>query len=298
MSDQIDKAGITDKTDRTENLENPLGRVVQLRVARFSEIGAWLEYKSEGILLPSAEVPIGTKVDDELTVFVYKDSKNRLTATVNKPLLTLHGYAPLVVADVNQYGAFVEWGVQNQLLIPFKEQHHRLLAGEKVVVRLYIDEKTDRLVGSTYVEKNLEPAPMDLTSNMSVEALVYEKTNKGYKVIVNQRWQGLIYHSDIPSSLEIGQTLAAYVLKVREVGKLDIRLRPEGLPRVEGASEELLALLKEKGGFLALHDKSEPSLIAKHTGMSKKTFKRAVGMLLKQKIVEITDKGIFLLKSH
>lgn len=295
MSDQIDKTDRANKTDGT--LENPLGKFVRLRVARFSDIGAWLEYQSEGILLPSAEVPIGTKVDDNLSVFVYKDSKNRLTATVNKPLMTLHGYAPLVIADVNQYGAFVDWGVQNQLLIPFKEQHHRLRAGEKVVVRLYIDEKTDRLVGSTYVEKNLEPAPLDLKPNMSVEALVYEKTPKGYKVIVNQTWQGLIYHSDIPSSLEIGQTLDAYVLKVREDGKLDLRLRPEGLPRVEGAAEELLALLKEKWGFLALNDKSDPSLIAKYTGMSKKTFKRAVGRLFKQKMVEITDKGIFLLKN-
>lgn len=295
MSDQIDKTDRANKTDGT--LENPLGKFVRLRVARFSDIGAWLEYQSEGILLPSAEVPIGTKVDDNLSVFVYKDSKNRLTATVNKPLMTLHGYAPLVIADVNQYGAFVDWGVQNQLLIPFKEQHHRLRAGEKVVVRLYIDEKTDRLVGSTYVEKNLEPASLDLTPNMSVEALVYEKTPKGYKVIVNQTWQGLIYHSDIPSSLEIGQTLDAYVLKVREDGKLDLRLRPEGLPRVEGAAEELLALLKEKWGFLALNDKSDPSLIAKYTGMSKKTFKRAVGRLFKQKMVEITDKGIFLLKN-
>ncbi len=276
--------------------QNPLGLYSRLRVARFSEIGAWLENDSDGILLPSSEVPLGTKIDDFLSVFVYKDSKARLTATLQKPAFTLNECAALKIADVNQYGAFTDWGVPNQLLIPFREQYRRLNTGETAVVRLYVDTKTDRLVGSTYVEKELQPAPSDLETNEPLDTLVYEKTLKGYKVIVNQVWAGLIFHSDVHQQINIGDHLTGYLLRVREDGKLDIRLQAEGLSGIQSASERLIQSLKLHKGVLPIHDKSTPETILRQVGMSKKTFKRAAGMLLKEKKIEMNMQGIFLLK--
>jgi len=233
-------------------------------------------------------------IGDKITVFLYKDSEDRLVATTEHPKINLYGYAYLKTTSVNLYGAFLDWGLEKELLVPFKEQNQRMEEGKSYLVTLQLDQATDRLYASMKVNKFLKPCSDFDLAGKEVELLICEKTDLGLKVIADDLYQGIIYRNDINKPLKRGERLRGYVLNVREDGKLDIRLEQIGVKRFDDAEEKLMSLVKEIG-LLPLTDKSDPDQIREIAGMSKKLFKQTVGKLYKNRHIDITPEGIQLI---
>lgn len=274
-----------------------LGEYNNLRIERFTSPGAYLEdEEGNDVLLPTKYIEEGFQLDDVITVFLYKDSEGRIIATTLKPKVLVNQFAFLKIAEVNQYGAFAEWGVEKHLLIPFKEQPKPLEAGKSYFIYMYIDEATQRLVGTTRIKMYIQDATSVVSLNQSVELLIWEKTDLGVKVLVDNKYQGLIFQSDLRKQVRMGERLIGYVKNVREDGKLDIVLEQPGYDKIEPLSRKLLLLLIENGGFLDLNDKSSPDEIQALTGWSKKVFKQVVGNLYKQRKISIHNNGITLLE--
>lgn len=273
-----------------------IGQYNLLEVARSTPHGLYLEDKEgEAILLPGKFIPEGTAVGDMLEVYVYKDNEDRPIATTQEPVFTLYECALLEVTDLNAHGAFVDYGVDKELLVPFREQQEPMQLGKSYLVYMYLDGQTDRLTGSTKIEQFLEEDPEDLEQGEEVLITIWKESELGFNVVVNNQYKGLIYHNEVFQSLTIGDHLSAYVAQIRPDGKLDIRLEKDGYQKVEPNAQKILDLLKKRAGFILLTDKSSPEQIKQQLGMSKKTFKKAVGSLYKQKRIQLEDKGIRLI---
>lgn len=273
-----------------------IGEINELKVLRFTSIGAYLgDDKDNDVLFPNKYIPPGLKEDQLISVFVYRDSEDRVVATTEKPLIELNGFAFLDIRDVNMYGAFADWGLEKDLLIPFKEQHFRMEAGHSYLVCLLLDEATDRVYGSSKIRKHLKPCKEHFEMNDEVDLIIWDQTDLGYKVIVNNAYQGLIFNNFIDREIQVGQEIKGYVLQVREDGKIDVRISPAGYTKIPDSAEKLLDILKRRGK-LSLTDKSDPDAIREAVGMSKKTFKQAVGSLYKQKLIVLNPDNIELIK--
>lgn len=246
------------------------------------------------ILIPNRYFPEDMEMGDEIEVFVYNDSEDRPIATTEKPLITLHQFAYLELISITGYGAFFDWGLPKDLLVPYKEQREDMRVGEYYYIYLYLDEKTNRLVGTNRFHKHFIRENIDVKEGDEVEVLAYDKTDLGIKVIVNQKYQGLIFKNDVFKRLYAGQAEKAYVKTVREDGKLDISLKQFGYQHVAPEAEKLLTILKKNDGFLDLNDKSKPDIIKQRLSMSKKTFKKAIGSLYKSRLIVLEDNGIRL----
>lgn len=244
------------------------------------------------VLLPNKFCPAEAIEGDIINVFIFRDSEDRLTATTTVPLIELGQFACLEVVSVTSIGAFLHWGLEKDLFVPFKEQHHKLVEGEYAVAYLFRDEVTDRLLASTKISKWLEKTDVKLLYNTPVELLCFEETEIGYRVIINQKHQGIIYKNEVFQPVEMGDQLKGYVRLVRENGHVDVSLTPMGHKKVSTLSETLLDAIESAGGFLALHDKSDANLIQSKLGMSKKAFKQTVGVLYKAKQITIEEAGI------
>jgi predicted RNA-binding protein (virulence factor B family) len=275
-----------------------LGKYNLLEVMRSTPHGLFLEDKEENdVLLPGKFIPEGTAVGDYLEVYIYRDNEERLVATTEEPKFTLYEFAGLKVSDVNDHGAFVDYGVGKDLFVPFREQKVSMEVGNYYLVYMYLDGQTDRLAGSTRVDQFLDLVDLEedeIAVGDEVTITVWGKSELGTNVIVNNRFKGLIYANELFEDLTVGMPRTAYVNRVREDGKLDIRLEKDGYAKVEDNAQRILDLLKERKGYLLLTDKSSPDLIKKELGMSKKTFKKSIGALYKQKIILLEDKGIRL----
>lgn len=271
-----------------------LGIVNKLKINRFTPPGAFLEdVDGNEVLLPNKYVEEHFQLEDEVDVFVFKDSENRIVATTEIPHLYLGDFRYLNVIHVNPYGAFVDWGLDKDLLVPFSEQLHRLEQEEKYLFSLQYDHATDRLYGTMRVKKLLEPCLEDLTGQ-EVSIMICEENALGISVIVNNRYDGLIFRNNISKILPRGAFTNAYVRLVREDGKLDIQFEPLTFEKFDQASAFLLEQLQANGGYLPLNDHSGPDDIREELGMSKKLFKQAVGKLYKQQKITIEEKGIRL----
>lgn len=271
-----------------------LGIVNKLKINRFTPPGAFLEdVDGNEVLLPNKYVEEHFQLEDEVDVFVFKDSENRIVATTEIPHLYLGDFRYLNVIHVNPYGAFVDWGLDKDLLVPFSEQLHRLEQEEKYLFSLQYDHATDRLYGTMRVKKLLEPCLEDLTGQ-EVSIMICEENALGISVIVNNRYDGLIFRNNISKILPRGTFTNAYVRLVREDGKLDIQFEPLTFEKFDQASAFLLEQLQANGGYLPLNDHSGPDDIREELGMSKKLFKQAVGKLYKQQKITIEEKGIRL----
>lgn len=271
-----------------------LGIVNKLKINRFTPPGAFLEdVDGNEVLLPNKYVEEHFQLEDEVDVFVFKDSENRIVATTEIPHLYLGDFRYLNVIHVNPYGAFVDWGLDKDLLVPFSEQLHRLEQEEKYLFSLQYDNATDRLYGTMRVKKLLEPCLEDLTGQ-EVSIMICEENALGISVIVNNRYDGLIFRNNISKILPRGTFTNAYVRLVREDGKLDIQFEPLTFEKFDQASAFLLEQLQVNGGYLPLNDHSGPDDIREELGMSKKLFKQAVGKLYKQQKITIEEKGIRL----
>ena len=264
-----------------------LGKTNFLKAARTTDFGFFLaDEEGNEVLLPNAYVPKDLKVDDHLHVFVYRDNEERLIATTLKPKLEVEQFAYLEVKQVNNMGAFADWGLVKQLLIPYSEQIQKLEEGKHYVIYLHLDEKTDRLIGSVRIKDFLFFDDINVKPGDEVSILTYRKTDLGILAIVNGMFQGMIFHSDNHKNLSIGQSLPAYVKQVRPDGKIDLVLSPMGYQQaIDPHAQRILDAIQKNGGLLPLGDKSDPDEIKKQLGMSKKAFKKALGYLYKERKV-------------
>lgn len=273
-----------------------LGKRQKLVYKRKEEFGIYLTEKGndeERVLLPAKQVPANAKIGDEIEVFLYKDSKDRLIATTNTPLLTLHETAVLAVKEVGKIGAFLDWGLEKDLLLPFAEQTVRVKAGDKVLVALYTD-KSDRLAATMKVYKYLKQ-DSSYKKEDHVDGLVYELSdNFGAFVAVDNKYSGLVAKKELTVNLKVGDRVKARVISVKEDGKLDLSLREKAPIQISLDADTLVKMMKANGGKLDFSDNAAPELIKEETGMSKNQFKRAVGNLLKSGKIEILENSIKL----
>lgn len=272
-----------------------LGKKQTLRCLRLRENGVYLGEatmeEEKGILLPKRQVPEGTKPGDLIEVFVYKDSEDRPIATTNEPMLVIGEAKVLTVAEVGKIGAFLDWGLERDLFLPFKQQKWKVKKGERIMAALYID-KSDRLCATMKVDPFLK-SDSDYTKDAKVTGFVYEVNPKiGAFVAVDETYYGLIPASELDRSIRTGQDIEARVARVREDGKLVLSIRAKAYKQLELDAEAVYELIEEYNGKLPFNDKSDPELIKLETGLSKNAFKRAVGHLLKEGKIQIKENSI------
>ena len=272
-----------------------LGKYNQLEVVKEVDFGVYLDGGDDGeILLPTRYVPEGCKPGDMLNVFIYLDNEERLIATTLQPKVQVDEFACLEVAWVNEYGAFLDWGLMKDLFVPFREQKMKMQKGQRYVVHAHVDENSYRIMASAKIEKYLSKEMPPYQSGEEVEIMTWQRTDLGYKVIVDNRFSGLVYQKEIFKALEPGMRMSAFVRQVREDGKIDLTLQKDGLQKVDDFAEVLLQFVKEQGGYTRLNDKSAPEEIYNIFGVSKKTFKKAVGDLYKRRLILLVENGIRL----
>lgn len=259
-----------------------LGRYNQLEVVKEVDFGMYLNGDEDGeILLPKRYVPEGCKPGDVLNVFIYLDMDERLVATTLEPYVQVGEFACLEVAWVNQFGAFLNWGLMKDLFVPFREQKAKMQKGGRYVVHVHLDDESYRIVASAKVERYLSKERPEYTPGEEVGILVWQKTDLGFKVIVDNKFSGMLFHNEIFQPLELGMHLRAYVKRVREDGKIDLELQQKGVKKVDDFSEVLLQYIKDNDGYTSVNDKTDAEIIYNTFGVSKKTFKKAVGELYK-----------------
>ena len=271
-----------------------LGKRNRLEVLREVDFGMYLDAGEVGdVLLPRRYIQEGTRVGDIVDVFLYLDNDERLIATTETPLIEVGQFACLKVNWTNEYGAFLDWGLMKDLFCPFHEQHARMQQGHSYVVYCYIDPKSYRIVSSAKIDKFLTYDNPPYQSGDRVEALVYHTTNMGVKVVVDNRYSGLLFQNEIFQPIHHGDRLEAFVKQVRPDGKIDLKLQKYfGKRRITDFSQQLLEYLQSTpDGFCPLHDKSDAEDIYQLFGVSKKTFKRGVGDLYKHHLVELLPEG-------
>lgn len=273
-----------------------VGAYNELEVVKQLDFGIYLKDGDTEILMPTKWVPQDTKIGDKLNVFIFRDSDDRLIATTIEPYATANTFAFLEAKQVNQVGAFLDWGMDKDLLVPFREQSQRLEPGRSYVVFVYVDEETNRLTASTKLNRYIENTNIELRDGDIVDLLIYSETDLGFNAIINNRYSGLIYKNEIYEAIRVGDKIKGYVKHVREDNKIDLSLQKSGFELVDDVKWRILNMMKQNEGFLALTDNSSPEEIKAKFQISKKAFKKAVGALYRERLVKITDKGIELLK--
>lgn len=275
-----------------------VGKFNKLKIVKDLDFGVYLDGGDDlEILLPARYVPKNVKPGDELDVFIYHDNEGRLIATTLTPLAQVDEFQFMEVKSVNDTGAFLEWGLMKELLVPYKEQKMSMKEGKWYLVYVHLDHVTGRIVASARIDKYLDNTIPDYTFNQEVDLLVADDTGIGYKVIINNSHWGLIYHSEVFHRLEKGDRIKGYIKEVREDEKIDVSLTPLGYLKIDGIAKTVYDALKIQNGFIAVHDKSEPEIIYSLFRCSKKAFKQAIGSLYKQKIIDIEPDGIRLIKT-
>ena len=278
-------------------MEIKLGRFNTLKVVKEVNFGLYLDGGEEGeILLPARYVPQGCKPGDELNVFIYLDNEERLVATTQTPLAQVGEFACLEVAWVNQYGAFLNWGLMKDLFVPFREQKSKMEVGRRYVIHVHLDEESFRIMASAKVEHYLSKEKPTYQPGDQVSLLVWQKTNLGFKAIVDNRYSGLLYENELFRPLQTGQRVEGYVKQVREDGKIDLTLQKAGRAHVEDFATTLLEHIRTNGGHTHLNDKSPADEIYGLFGISKKTFKKAIGDLYKKRLITLDEDGLTLVQ--
>ena len=266
-----------------------------MEVVKQVDFGVYLNGGDDGeILLPTRYVPEGCKPGDMLNVFIYLDNEERLIATTLQPKVQVGEFACLEVAWVNEYGAFLDWGLMKDLFVPFREQKMKMLKGHKYVVHAHVDEDSYRIMASAKVERYLSKEKPQYAPGDEVVVMVWQRTDLGYKVIVENQFSGLVYRNEVFQTLEPGMKLTAHVRQIREDGKMDLTLQKDGMAKVDDFSAVLLDHIKQQGGHTPFNDKSAAEDIYEAFGVSKKTFKKAVGDLYKRRLVLLAEDGIHL----
>ncbi|UOK42259.1 MULTISPECIES: CvfB family protein [Flavobacterium] len=278
-----------------------IGKYNTLTILRDTKVGLFLgnpEADPEGIhdiLLPNKYVPNDFKIGDEIAVFVYLDHEERPVATTLEPYIFLNEFALLRVNYTNKFGAFMNWGMEKDLFVPFKEQARPMEQGKRYLVYMYLDEKTKRLVGSSKTNQFLDNKDITVNVGDEVDLIVSHITEVGINVIINEKHKGLLYTNEVFEDLRTGDRIVGFIKTIRPDGKIDVSRQPFGMERIDASAQAILDELKASRGFLRLNDDSHPEDIKTVLKMSKKTFKKAIGTLYKQKLIDIKEDGIYLL---
>jgi predicted RNA-binding protein (virulence factor B family) len=272
------------------------GKYNKLIIHRFTSVGAYLgmpdaEY-DDVVLLPNKYLKPGMKEGVEIEVFIYFDSEDRPIATTQTPFIQVGEFAELEVKQVNRVGAFLDWGLEKDLFVPYSEMVYKLEVGEKYLFGMYRDERNGRLVGTPAIGQLLDKENVDLKHGQKVSVRVYNETELGFQVIVENKYSGLIYHNEVLEEIDLGEVKEGYVKQIRPDGKIDISLQPLGIAGIEPNAAKVLEVLNANGGTLGLSDKSNPEEITSKLGMSKKAFKKAIGALYKKRLILIEEHGI------
>ena len=273
-----------------------LGRINNLEILRDTSVGLFLgDDEGNDVLLPNKYVPANYEIGESIKVFCYLDYDERPVATTLEPDIMLGEFRLLQVAEVNEFGAFMQWGLEKHLLVPFREQRDKMKEGQWYVIHCYLDERSGRLVGSNKLDRFLSNDSVDLKEWEQVDLVVTRQTDLGWEVIVNERHKGLVYFNEVFKPINIGDVIPGCIKTIRKDNKLDISLQPLGAKVLEPAAKKIYEVLKENGGFLGLHDKSAPEEIRDVFQMSKKTFKKGLGTLYKERKIKIEPDGITIL---
>jgi predicted RNA-binding protein (virulence factor B family) len=275
------------------------GKIQTLKVARISDYGLYLaDEEGAEVLLPNRFTRLDMKEGDEVKVFVYHDSEDRLVASTEPPLIKVGEVAALKVVDKSIHGAFLDWGLSGKhLFLPNRNQQGAVVAGQKCVVYMYVDDRTGRCVATNKIKPFIyNEDPLTVSVGDEVDVLVAFETPIGYRVVIDNRHWGMIYKNQLFRPIHIGDRCRGWIRKITEDMRIDVSLQQQGLAEVETSVVKLEALLKEHGGVLSVNDHSDPAEVAHVTGMSKKVFKRCLGMLLKQGKVRQTEHGIECIK--
>ena len=272
-----------------------LGQKNTLTILRASAVGLYLtDDEQNDVLLPNKFTTPEQKIGDKIEVFVYTDSEDRPVATTQEPLIQLNQFAALRVVDIAPFGAFLDWGLDKDLLVPAKQQVVPMHEGETHVVYLYLDEETDRLAASSKLNRFFVNEHMDLKVGQEVDILIYEDHFLGYFAVINEAYKGLIYKDEVFRDLEVGEKMKAWVKKVKPTNEVDLSIQKIGFARLEDLKDILYDYLKANNGFIALTDDSTPDEIADALHISKKAFKKSLGMLYKKRLVRIEKDGVYL----
>jgi uncharacterized protein len=273
----------------------PIGQHQELTILRHTTVGLYLgdEAGEEDVLLPNKYCPEKFTIGEKLRVFVYRDYEERKIATNLQPKILMHQFALLRVTSVGNVGAFLDWGLEKELLVPFREQRKKMEEGRWYIVYLDLDSITDRLYATNKIERRLQNHTLTVKEGDATEVMVMKKTDLGFSVIVNKRHEGLIFENDIFSTLNVGDKIKGYVKQIRDDNKIDIYLQPIGFENFNDPNcEMILAALAEHDGFLPIADKSTPEEVYDRFGISKKAFKKAIGTLYKQRKIILQPDGI------
>ncbi|MGY5452468.1 CvfB family protein [Agarivorans sp. MS3-6] len=271
-----------------------IGRLNQLAVIEIADIGAYLDGGEFGdVLLPSREIEAALSLGDELQVFVYRDNERNLIATLKKPLVQVGECANLQVKDINDVGIFLDWGLDKDLFLPFAEQQQPMEVDRHYVVYVYLDNE-QRIAASNKLDRYIDKSDHNYQRGEKVDLLVAGRTELGYKVVVNNQHWGVLYYDQVFKRVRAGYACTGYIQKVREDQKLDLSLEPIGVQKSIDIGDAILAKLKDEQGYLALSDKSSPQAISAIFGVSKGSFKKAIGRLYKEGLITISKTGIVL----
>jgi len=273
-----------------------IGKFNTLTVLKKKDFGVYLDADELGeILLPKNSCPDGLQVGSSIRVFIYLDSEDQLIATTEKPYAIVGEFAMLKVSAVNQTGAFMDWGLSKDVLLPYSEQRQRPVeVGRRYLVYLYVDKHTNRIVCSSKIDKFLDKTPPHYQTGDEVELVIANRTDLGQKAIINGQHWGLLFKSDLLKTVYPGQRLTGYIKEVRPDGKINLSMQKPGYAKVADTTDAILAMLEDQDGYITINDKSSPEVIFKAFGISKKAFKMAVGALLKQGKITIEPGGLRL----
>ncbi|MDH7460219.1 S1-like domain-containing RNA-binding protein [Chitinophagaceae bacterium 26-R-25] len=274
-----------------------IGEYNTLKVIRMVDFGVYLDDGNEGILLPKRFVPENTKIDDELNVFIYHDSENRVIATTQHPKGVVGDIVLLKAVTVTRQGAFLDWGLMKDIFVPTSKQLSGMRTEGEYLVKIYIDEQTGRVAATEKIEYFLSNDDLTVKEKEEVKLIVYRRTDIGYVVIINNKHTGVLHFNEIYRNIRVGDTFKGFIKAIREDNKIDVAAGTSGYKRVEDEGDKILRLLQENNGYLPYHDKSDPEEIYSFFGMSKKTFKMTTGTLYKQRKIEFTQTGIKLIES-
>ena len=271
-----------------------IGTFNTLEILRETSVGLFLgDSEGNDILLPNKYVPEAYEIGAKISVFCYLDHEERPIATTLDPYIKLNEFALLRAAEVNQLGAFMDWGLEQHLFVPFREQARKMEAGKWYLVYMYMDPETQRLAASSKTHQFVSNENLTIQEGEEVEVIVARFTDIGMEVIINQKHLGLVYNDEVFSRVRLGEKRKGYIRKIRPDHKIDVSFQPQGLKNMEVSSVQVMEALQRNGGFLGLHDKSSSEDIAAILGMSKKSFKKAIGTLYKQKLIVLKEDGIY-----
>ena len=269
-----------------------IGKINQLKVLRSTDCGLMLDGENLGeILMPNRYVSNEWKSGDMIEVFLMVDSEDRLTATTLRPVAMVGEFAALRVASVTRIGAFLDWGLPKDLFVPFREQKVEMFERQYYVVRIYLDESSGRIAASSKLDKFLDRTPPTYKTGEKVQLLICDKTDLGFKAIVNGRHWGILFYNDVFQPLERGQKIDGFIKQVRPDGKIDLCLHKPGFEKVTDLTAVILNHIKAQGGFMPITDKSPPEEIYRLFGVSKKTYKQAIGALYKKRLITFENNG-------